>query len=270
MAKSVLFGVAVLAALFGATLLGTGAAAAAAAKSACEQSYNPPSPEPKWAPVYSESDNDPVAASGISIEAPAGTTTCKGNLRTGFSCDVKGAATVRVTIQDYVYYRIPAGRIGKLTLDKKSGLACALQQAAAAVDPRMNEPVPDEVVAQINEDAQMCKQEGGKISGGEKYVRLADFNGDGKTDYLLVTSALRCSTAASLYCGQLGCPVTAFVSQPNGRYPASLNLSALETEVKQVNGRDIVVAMGQTLGKQGLVPVRGRWAYVKGRWKRLR
>jgi hypothetical protein len=266
MTKAFLFGATVIASLFGAAVMG---ASPAAAKPKCEESYNPPSPEPKWALVYSESDNDPVAPSGISIEAPAGTTTCKGSPGKGVACDVRGPATVRLAIQDYVYYKVPAGRTGTLTFDKR-GLACVLQAGAAAADPRMNEPVPDEVVAHINEDARMCQAQGGKISGGEKYIRLADFNGDGKTDYLLVAGALRCSTAASLYCGQLGCPVTAYVSQPNGRYSASLNLSAFEAEVKQVKGRDVVAVSGQTLAKQGLVPVSSRWTYAKGRWKKLR
>lgn len=219
--------------------------------------------------------------------ATPGSATCKGTIGKRalgeVSCQVKGPATIAWDAgQDFQAYDVPRGRTATFTergaarSDVRDGvLACFLNglessQRESRGDPRMNEPVPDEVVAQINEDAQMCKAEGGKISGGEKYVRLADFNGDGKTDYLLVTGALRCSTAASLYCGQLGCPVTAYVSQPNGRYPASLNLSALEVEVKQVKGRDVVVAMGQTLAKQGLVPVTSRWAYSKGRWKKIR
>jgi hypothetical protein len=267
MTKAILFGAILAAVLFGAALNAGTAAAAPATK--CAESYNPPSPEPKWVSIFGDSDNDPVTPTGISIEAPAGTTTCKGSMRTGIACDVKGPATVRLTIQDFVYYKVPAGRTGKLTIGKNGDVACVVQGAAAAADPRMNEPVPKEVLARVNEHAGMCKAQRGTISGGENYIRHADFNGDGKTDYLVVSGALRCSTA-SLYCGQLGCPVTAYVSQPNGSYKASLNLTALEAEVSQVNGRDIVIATGQTLLKTGLVPVTGRWAYAKGRWKRVK
>lgn len=261
-------GVAVIVAL--SATAGTSTEALAAPAAACEKTYDPPRPEPKWVEVFSDSDNDPDVPTGILIEAPGGTTACKGSMRNGVACQVKGAATVRVTIQDYIFFKVPANRTATLTLSKQGELGCVLQQAAAGVDPRMNEPLPYEVRAQIMEDLRSCTNQGGKLSGVENYVRFADFNNDGRTDYLLVTGALTCSTAASLYCGQLGCPVTGYVSQANGKYPPSLNLSALETEIKRVKGREIVVVSGQTLKSSGLVPVSSRWSYSKGRWVRVR
>jgi len=125
MSKPILSGVVAMIALVGAGawVLDAGAAP----KADCEQGYEPPRPDPKWTEVFSDSDNDPDVPTGVLIEAPAGTTTCKGSMAKGVSCEARGPATLRVTIQDHVFFKVPANRTASLTLSKQGELTCTLK-----------------------------------------------------------------------------------------------------------------------------------------------
>jgi len=102
----------------------SGSAAPVITDVACERSYNEPSPMPALVDVFADSDNDPVAATGILIQAPAEAATCGGNLADGVTCQVRGPAVVRVAIQDFEYFTIPDGRTATLT--ESAGTKCFL------------------------------------------------------------------------------------------------------------------------------------------------
>jgi hypothetical protein len=53
-------------------------------------------------------------------------------------------------------------------------------------------------------------------SDPETYVKRADFNGDGRPDYVLDDAGLSCPGAASLLCGSAGCGVAIHLSGPTG------------------------------------------------------
>lgn len=91
---------------------------------ACERSYDEPSSIPALVDVFADSDEDPVAATGILIQAPAGAATCEGNLADGVTCQVRGPALVRVAIQDFEYFTVPDGRTATLT--ENAGTSCFL------------------------------------------------------------------------------------------------------------------------------------------------
>jgi len=57
-----------------------------------------------------------------------------------------------------------------------------------------------------------CKAlDNGEFSTTEKTIQLADVTGDGRPEEILDASQFACSTAASLYCGTGGCPITVIV-----------------------------------------------------------
>lgn len=98
-------------------------------------------------------------------------------------------------------------------------LAAAMPATAQGVAPSQ---WPAEVRAYHAERVQECRQlNSGRVSfndAGGPYVRTADFNSDGRPDYLLDLHGIRCSSAATLFCAALGCDYTLFASQPNGGY----------------------------------------------------
>lgn len=75
---------------------------------------------------YFYSDNDPLAATGIAVDAAPGTTTCTGQ-EFDVSCQVRGPTALVLTIQDSVMWRIPAGRTATLT-NRGSDLTCFLNE----------------------------------------------------------------------------------------------------------------------------------------------
>lgn len=92
------------------------AAAPAVTDVACAHSYEDPSPMPALVDAFFDSDNDPVAATGVSIQAPEGAATCAGSLAGGVACQVRGPAVVKVAIQDFEYFTVPAGRGATLSV----------------------------------------------------------------------------------------------------------------------------------------------------------
>lgn len=97
--------------------------------------------------------------------------------------------------------------------------ATLLATPAAAQTPPAIAALPLPARAPFVEAQQMCRELDGKVdvsTGETPYVRRADFNGDGKTDYLLSDEGLSCSTAASIYCGSAGCNNQVFLSVGTG------------------------------------------------------
>lgn len=68
---------------------------------------------------------------------------------------------------------------------------------------------PAAVREQMREDRLDCKQTGYSAHTQKGYLRSADFNGDGKPDFILDNEKLDCGTVK---CGSAGCTIVIFVS----------------------------------------------------------
>jgi len=108
----------------GASDSGAQASAPVVTDVACARSYDEPTPMPALVDVFADSDDDPVAATGVLIQAPAGAAACEGSFAEGVTCQVRGPAVVRVAIQDFEYFTVPAGRTA--TLSQVDGTTCFL------------------------------------------------------------------------------------------------------------------------------------------------
>jgi uncharacterized protein len=105
-----------------------------------------------------------------------------------------------------------------------STLRSEITQAMQAVAQQENGPVsqpppqtsqlPAPVERAIGDFAGQCQKLGGTLAGGKSSpnVLSADFDGDGKPDYLLDPQNLRCTSAATAYCGNGGCQLAVYVS----------------------------------------------------------
>ena len=80
--------------------------------------------------------------------------------------------------------------------------------------------LPDVGRAVFAEMAQECRNyERGRLTAGPDFARQAEFNGDGKPDFLLSIQGLDCSTAASLLCGgSAGCAYEVIMSTSGPAY----------------------------------------------------
>lgn len=105
---------------------------------------------------------------------------------------------------------------------------------------------PPEVRAEYGQRVADCRREGGRVSVDPTlYVRTADFNGDGRPDFLVDNHGITCSTAASLFCAALGCDYTLFASAPGGGYVNAGGFMG-EAELITQNGRPLLrVEAGQ-------------------------
>jgi hypothetical protein len=86
-----------------------------------------------------------------------------------------------------------------------AGCATASSQSAA--------PLPREVDAGRREAAAMCP---GRATFEAGYVQTADFNGDGRPDYLINEEKVKCPGSPPLFCGSGGCSSRLLLSTPNG------------------------------------------------------
>ena len=77
-------------------------------------------------------------------------------------------------------------------------------------------PLPPEVRAYFDKARRECSQEGDRlhVQDESSFAEPADFNGDGRTDYVVHLASLVCpSLGYSEYCGSAGCMVSILVSQ---------------------------------------------------------
>ena len=71
--------------------------------------------------------------------------------------------------------------------------------------------------------ADQCRVLGGTLTGATRPNMLAgDFDGDGKADYVLNPQNLKCSTAATAFCGNGGCEISIAVSSNGYREPITV------------------------------------------------
>ena len=92
-----------------------------------------------------------------------------------------------------------------------AALMLSVQFAAAA--PKATK-LPAAVMKEINADAQICRESGGRYSY-RNAVQTADLNGDTYPDYIYDASKASCVGGMDLG-GSGGWPVTVFAGQPNG------------------------------------------------------
>jgi len=88
--------------------------------------------------------------------------------------------------------------------------------AASATLP-VHAETPAEIRTFTQENLASCKTAGGAPKLLDGYMTAtADLNGDGAPDYITDLAGLECANAWSYFCGSAGCPVTVWLSGPEG------------------------------------------------------
>jgi hypothetical protein len=97
----------------------------------------------------------------------------------------------------------------------------ALQRQEIPVAPSSASMLPAPVEAIIAGYANQCHQLGGVLAPGADRPKTmtGDFDGDGLPDYLFDPQNLRCSAAATAFCGNGGCQIAIALSGSNYRQP---------------------------------------------------
>jgi hypothetical protein len=90
-------------------------------------------------------------------------------------------------------------------------LACLVLALPAAAE----EPPPALIEATEAAFAR-CRELGGMPEILPDYQRARDLNGDGRDDFLTDLGRLQCADAWSAFCSSTGCPVAAWLSEPDG------------------------------------------------------
>jgi hypothetical protein len=99
---------------------------------------------------------------------------------------------------------------------------------------------PQAVTAAIAEYEKLCAElESPRLIRSEGFLRTADFNGDGKKDYLLDTASAECQDMPSAFCGTGGCTVTILVSQ-NGGYVTAFDSNIRTLKIRKQGKRDVL------------------------------
>jgi hypothetical protein len=104
--------------------------------------------------------------------------------------------------------------------------------------------LPPEVGQWVQAGRQDCIDAGGRFSGAADFILRGEFNGDGRTDYLLMGGGLSCSVDLS---GREGPRNDFLISQSNGGYALHGGFPAFEVTDEQIarrNDRDVVVLEG--------------------------
>lgn len=92
------------------------------------------------------------------------------------------------------------------------GLLLFAGRAMAGTEP------PPELVEFTEEQAAFCRSLGGTPNILASYQTVRDLNGDGRDDFLTNLANLECQGAWSAFCGSAGCPVSAWLSEPEGGF----------------------------------------------------
>lgn len=102
-------------------------------------------------------------------------------------------------------------------------LASVLLAALTSAGPSIaaEQELPEAVNAVIAGYADTCKDLGGTLREGfdRPLVMATDLDGDGLFDYVLNPETLKCSAAATTYCGNGGCHISILVSADNYAKP---------------------------------------------------
>jgi hypothetical protein len=127
-------------------------------------------------------------------------------------------------------------------------------------------PAPIEAI--IAGYANQCHQFGGTLVAGadRPQIMTGDFDGDGMPDYVLNPRNLRCSAAATAFCGNGGCQITIALSGNDYQEPMTV-LGGQPTLVQKASGT-IVEIWVHGLNCQGFDREEACWAiysWVDGR-----
>jgi hypothetical protein len=79
------------------------------------------------------------------------------------------------------------------------------------------EPPPAHIEAAEAATA-LCRQLGGDPEILDGYRTVKDLNGDGRQDFITDLANLQCGGAWSAFCGPSGCPVSVWLSEPDGDF----------------------------------------------------
>lgn len=97
-------------------------------------------------------------------------------------------------------------------------LACGLAFAGAPA--AHAQTVPADIRTFSRENFAMCREAGGMPRTLDEYLtEVGDINGDGVADYVTDLAGLECANAWSYFCGSAGCPVSVWLSGPQGYKP---------------------------------------------------
>jgi hypothetical protein len=95
----------------------------------------------------------------------------------------------------------------------------ALRTAAALFAttlPAFAEEPPAALIEATEEASALCTALGGTPGILDGYMQTLDLNGDGHADFLTDLARLECEGARAVFCGPSGCPVAAWLSEPDG------------------------------------------------------
>ena len=105
---------------------------------------------------------------------------------------------------------------------------------------------PAKIQSFTRENVAACKGAGGtpKIEGSY-LTEAGDLNGDGAPDYVTDLAGLTCANAWSFFCGSAGCPVTVWLSGPQGHTVGSGG----SAQAWKLRGKEVVVGLHGQLCK---------------------
>lgn len=124
---------------------------------------------------------------------------------------------------------------------------------AFAQPTRINDPLPPEVARVRDAAIADCRQSGGRPSIKPGYIQTADFNGDGRPDYVVDAGEMICAGASPLECGTGGCSIEVYISTPTGYRSANLQRLGFGATIERGAGAPLL-AVG---GRRGTI--RYRW-----------
>jgi hypothetical protein len=110
----------------------------------------------------------------------------------------------------------------------RTSASAALMMVLAAL-PLRAEP-PAGLMEAAESAAEICRQAGGEPVLLDGYRSETDLDGDGVPDYVTDLGRLDCVGAWEVFCTSTGCPVTVWLSQPDGSHASRLlgNATAIE------------------------------------------
>ncbi len=103
-------------------------------------------------------------------------------------------------------------------MDRHRLIPLLLALVVAAAPLAAQSELPPEVLEATEMAMADCEEMGGTPEVLPAYATRIDLNGDGVPDILTDLAGLQCTDAWSAFCGSAGCPVTAWLSQPDGRF----------------------------------------------------
>lgn len=114
-----------------------------------------------------------------------------------------------------------------------------------AAAPALAEEWPSQISAELAERQDYCKQQGGKATIAETFLRRIDLDGDGRDDFIMDDAGFQCSKGVPLYCGSGGCSVQVFMGRGDD---AHLVFSELAQQFT-VKGKVLEVSQGKSYPK---------------------